>query len=334
VPSLDFNVGSLGAALAAGAGGVLFLGSAPAPADLASRTAAADRAVPAGVPLLFMADEEGGGVQRLAAVVGSMPWARNMAAGMTTEQVSALAARTAQRMRAAGVAMDLAPVVDVDGGQGPSARDPDGLRSFGADPAVVARYGTAFAQGLRQGGVVAVLKHFPGLGSSTGNTDYGPASTLPIGTLRTQALPPFGAAIASGAPAVMVSNASVPGLTSLPASLSAAVMGALLRSQLGFRGLVLTDSLSAGAIRAAEPDLPHAAAAAVEAGADMVLFGSTLTSQDTAMLAPSSVAANVHAVVSALVTAVAEGSLPVPRLDEAVHHVLAAKGITRLCPGG
>src|SRR5262249_28158003 len=135
--------------------------------------------------------------------------------------------------------------VDVDGGAGPSATNPDGSRSFSADPAVAAQYGVAFLQGLRAGGVLPVVKHFPGLGGSSGNTDVGPAQTLPLAALRTAGLPPFEAAIRAGAPAVMIANATVPGLTNLPASLSSNAIDGLLRHDLGFGGLVLTDSLSA-----------------------------------------------------------------------------------------
>jgi beta-N-acetylhexosaminidase len=91
--------------------------------------------------------------------------------------------------------------------------------------------------------------------------------------------------------------------------------------------LVVTDSLSAGAITKAGFTLPHAAVASVEAGADLVLFGSTLTPAETALLSPAHVEASRAAIVDALVAAVAHGDLPTARLDEAVAHVLAAKGV-------
>ena len=180
--------------------------------------------------------------------------------------------------------------------------------------------------------MLPVVKHFPGLGGSTGNTDYGPAATQPIGALRTAGLLPFTAAIRSGAPAVMVANATVPGLTTLPASLSPAAINGLLRGDLGFGGLVLTDSLSAGAIMAAGYDLPQAAVTAIEAGADMVLFGSTLTPADTAQLSPANVVRSIGQVVQAMSAAVATGALPNSRIDSAVLHVLAARGVP-VCAG-
>jgi beta-N-acetylhexosaminidase len=230
-------------------------------------------------------------------------------------------------MKQLGVGVDLAPVLDVDGRAGPSDTNPDGSRSFSADPAVAAQYGVAFLQGLRTSGVVPVVKHFPGLGGSSGNTDVGPAQTLPLAALRTAGLPPFEAAIKAGVPAVMIANATVPGLTNLPASLSPDVIDGLLRHDLDFAGLVLTDSLSAGAITQAGYELPRAATSAIGAGADMILFGSTLTPTETEKLTPANVDRSINDIVSAIATAVGSGALPESRLDNAVGHVLAAKGI-------
>ena len=130
--------------------------------------------------------------------------------------------------------------------------------------------------------------------------------------LRAGALQPFKAAIAAGVPAIMVANADVPGLTSSPASVSTAAVNGLLRQELGFNRLVLTDSLSAGAIRQAGLGLPEASVAAITAGADLVLFGSTLTPAETQLLSPANVQATTQHIVDALVTAVisGEGSKP------------------------
>lgn len=326
VPSFDFNLPQLGGVLGAGVGGVLFLGSAPAPVDLGTLVGGAESRSPSGSPPLMMADEEGGGVQRLSPLVEDVPWPRDMATTMTTGQVRSLGARVGSEMRAAGVDVDLAPVLDVDSGAGPSASNPDGRRSFSGSGPTAAAYGQAFADGLRSSGVVSVAKHFPGLGGASGNTDTGPASTQPIATLRATGLQPFRAAVDAGVPAVMVANASVPGLTSRPASLSSSVVQGLLRGELGFRGLVMTDSLSAGAIRAAGYDVPSAAVAAVEAGADLVLFGSTLTPSDVARLQPAAVAATTDDMARALATAVDVGQLSISRLRDAASRVLALRG--------
>ena len=102
----------------------------------------------------------------------------------------------------------------------PGPDDPDGWRSFGGRTGLVSADGVAYLQGLLQGGVLPTLKHFPGLGGASSNTDYGTAYTVPWSRLRRVGLPPFIAGIRAGAPVVMVSNAIVPGLTRLPASLS------------------------------------------------------------------------------------------------------------------
>lgn len=314
VPSFDFDLSGLHDLIAGGIGGVLFLGDAPAPPDLGAQLAAVEAGAPPGGAPLVMADEEGGGIQRLAGVVTSFPWPRTITATMTPAEAEALGDRVGTQMKQAGVNVDLAPVLDVDGGVGPSTTDADGSRSFSADPSVAAEYGLAFAQGLRQAGVLPVVKHFPGLGGTYGDTDDAPAATEPLSTLTTTGLPPFRAAIAAGAPAVMIANASVPGLTTLPASLSPSVIQGVLGNQLGFKGLVMTDSLSAGAISQAGYSVPQAAVAAITAGADQILFGST-PAVETA-----------DQVVAAIVAANQSGTLSTARLDDAVAQVIHAKG--------
>jgi beta-N-acetylhexosaminidase len=137
----------------------------------------------------------------------------------------------------ADVTMDLAPVLDADGGQGPDDQDPDGTRSFSAHEKIASADGLAFAAGLQAGGVVPVVEHFPGLGGATGNTDVMPASTPPWSTLKRVGLVPFENAVDAKVPAVMISNATIPGLVGLPASVSSAVITGLLRDQLGYRSL-------------------------------------------------------------------------------------------------
>ena len=306
---------------------MLFLGGGATPPELRQQLISALGTNGPGAAPLVMADVEGGGIQRLQGAVDAFPWPRELTATKSVGEIRDLARIVGQEMMRAGVNVDLAPVVDLDDRRGPSIANPDGSRSFSINPAVAGAYGVAFMHGLRDAGVVPVVKHFPGLGGSTQNTDYGPAATRPWSQLRTTGLKPFIAEIAANAPAIMISNASVPGLTTKPASVSRAVVHDLLRTQLGFSGLVVTDSLSAGAIRAAGYTVAQAAAAAIEAGADLVLFGSTLTPADTALLSPANVAATRQTIISALAAAVATGELTPPRLDEAVAHVLVAKGV-------
>lgn len=330
VPILDADPASVRIAVGDGAGGVLLLGSVPPGTTLVSALGSAINDPTTPRPFV-MVDQEGGGVQRLGADVLSLPWARQMAATMSTSEVQASAERLGRQMAALGVGVDLAPVLDLDGGPALSTTDPDGPRSFSTDPSVASRYGLAFATGLQAGGVLAVAKHFPGLGGATGNTDYGPASTRPFSDLQSAGLVPFERLFAGGVRAVMVANATVPGLTATPASLSTAAITGLLRDRLHFGGLVMTDSLSAGAISGAGFSLAAAVVAAVGAGADMVLFGSTLTPADTAALKPGPLASTTQGLISAIAGAVSRGTLPASRLDDAVLHVLQAKGVD-LCP--
>lgn len=319
VPVDEAHVERVTAQVAAGAGGVILFGSR-APSTLRTSLARLVARAPGGIRPFVMSDEEGGAVQRMANLVGTMPSARTMAATMTTAQIEALALRVGQRMRALGVTMDLAPVLDLDARPGPSATNPDGTRSFSADPARATAAGLAFARGLRRAGIVAVVKHFPGLGGATGNTDVKPAATKPWSVLQAKDLKPFAAAVAAGIPAVMIANARVRGLTSLPASLSSAVITTVLRGRLHFLRLVVTDALSAGAVSAAGYSVPRAAVRALAVGADLLVWS-----------APAARVASVtEQTVTAIVSAVQTGALSRARLREAVLHILAAKHVN-LC---
>ena len=299
VPVDENNVMSVRSEVAAGAGGVILFGSS-APTNFGAQLQALAAVAPDGIKPFIMTDEEGGVVQRMANLVGSIPSARQMGATMTPAQIEQLALGLAQRMRAAGVTMDLAPVLDVDGGQGPNNFNADGTRSFSANVAMASSDGVAFATGLRNGGIVPVVKHFPGLGGATGNTDVTAAATQSWSALQSGGLRPFEAAIAAHVPAVMVANATVPGLTNQPASISPAVINGILRGQLGFQGLVMTDSLSAVALSASGYTVPRAAVAAPTNS-----YSGTTT--------------------------VNAGTLSRAALETAAGRVLAAKGVD-LCP--
>jgi len=320
VPVSEITPGAALEEVSAGAGGLLLFGSS-APSNLGAQLASLETHVPGQIGLLVMTDQEGGGIQRMANLVGSLPWPAWMGWNWSAAQIQAAVNRVGQKMYANGVNMDLAPVVDVDGRNvAPGSTNPDGWRSFSGNTAVVTRDGIAFMNGLQSANVIPVLKHFPGLGGSSGNTDDGSAQTLPWSTLQRVAIPPFAAAINAGAPAIMISNAKIPGLTTLPASLSPAVMAEL--ETLHFHGLVLTDSLSAGAISAAGFSIPAAAVQALKAGADMVMFGLPATTSATV--------AQTFAIRAAIVSAVANGTLPRSRLIAAAGAVLAARHVN-LC---
>lgn len=319
VPVDEGNVGAIASEVAAGAGGVILFGSV-APTNLAASLAAVTRLAPGGIAPFVMTDEEGGAIQRMANLVGALPSAREMAETMSPSQIKDLAYRVGLKLRAAGVTMDLAPVLDLDAGVGPNNRNPDGTRSFSLDESIAASDGLAFARGLAAAGIVPVVKHFPGLGQATGNTDVTPASTLPWNTLQGAGLLPFASAARAGLPAVMVANASVPGLTPLPASISPTVITQVLKQGLGFNGLVLTDALSAVALSKAGYSVPRASVLALRAGADMVLFNAKA----------SDVPALTASTVQAIVAAVDSGELSRARLVDAVLHILTAKRVS-LC---
>ena len=321
VPVSESDVAAVTAEVAAGAGGVILFGSS-APSNLAASLHALAASAPGGIAPFVMTDEEGGAVQRMANLVGSLPSARQMAATMSPAQIRQLVSSVAQRMHAAGITMDLAPVLDLDNGVGPNNRDPDGTRSFGLNPGIAAADGVAFVQGLEAGGVVPVVKHFPGLGQASGNTDVAPATTQPWTVLQHAGLVPFKSAFAAGAPVVMIANATVPGLSTLPASISPVVMTTVLRRQLGFQGLVMTDSLSAGALANIGYSVPRAVVAAITAGADEVLYTA----------ATAQVASLTAATAAALVAAVNAGALGRARLISAVANILSAKHVD-LCTG-
>ncbi|MFF1636697.1 glycoside hydrolase family 3 N-terminal domain-containing protein [Streptomyces sp. NPDC058246] len=319
VPVSETSVSGVTSEVSAGAGGVLLFGS-KAPSDLGSRLTDLKSHVPGHLGLLVMTDEEGGGIQRMANLVGSLPWPAYMGTHWTPAQIQQNVTKVAGKMVDVQVNMDLAPVVDVDGRNvAPSRTNPDGWRSFSGSTSVVSKDGVAYMNGLRAGQVIPVVKHFPGLGGSSYNSDFGPAHTLPWSTLQKVGIPPFTAAIEAGAPAIMVSNNTVPGLGTNPASLSPTVISYELRGKLGFKGLVVTDSLSAKAISAAGFSVPAAAVQALRSGADMVMFdlGGNVSSQTSS-------------IASAITNAVTGGHLARSRLIDAAGHVLAVRHVN-LC---
>jgi beta-N-acetylhexosaminidase len=316
VPVYATNIGAMGPAARAGYGGLLLFGTT-APPTLAPILTTLQRQRPGHYALVVMTDEEGGGVVRLTNLVGSFPWAQTMGKNLTAAQITQFGLRVGTKLIGAGVNTDLAPVLDVDArAQEPGAANPDGYRSFSGDPATVATDGTAFMKGLTQAGVLSVVKHFPGLGYSSRNTDYGPANTLSWAKLQTTGLVPFKAAIANGATAVMMSNARVPGLSSLPAGLSPVVVQ-VLRTTLDFSGLIVTDSLSAGAISALHLAEPAASVKALAAGDDLILFGSPSS--------PSASLALAAKISTAVVNAVNARTLSRATLVSAAAQVLAAR---------
>jgi beta-N-acetylhexosaminidase len=304
---------------AAGVGGFVMFGQPPAGSgpSIAAGLQSLDAAATTGrkaVPWMST-DEEGGVVQRLSNVLGALPSARQMAAQWTPAQVQSALAAHGHAMRSLGITMDLAPVLDTASPTNPIADE--NTRSFSESGQVAAAYGLAFGRGLLAGGVEPVVKHFPGLGHASADTDLGTAIDPPLSQLEANDLIPFDQAVSNGLPVVMVSHAIVPGLTGgRPASLAAPTYQ-FLASSLHFSGVTMTDDLNAGAIADAGYSQPAAAVAAIEAGADMAMID----------------ASQWPATVSALENAVNAGAIPTSTIDADVQRVLTAKG-DRACVVG
>lgn len=271
------------------------------------------------LPLAVSVDEEGGRVSRLASLIGSQPSARVLAASHTPEEVYNIALQRGQAMRRLGITIDFAPVVDV-------TNAPDdtviGDRSFGADPTAVTDYAGAYARGLRDAGLLPVLKHFPGHGHGSGDTHTGAVTTPPIGDLQNNDLIPYRTLTTQAPVGVMVGHIQVPGLTgSDPASLSPAVY-AMLRSGdyggLGFNGPVFTDDLSSMQAISDRFGVAEAALRGLQAGADVALWVTT---------------DEVPAVLDRLEKAVAAGELNMSQVDGSVLRMAAVKGPNPRCGG-
>ncbi|MFT4296508.1 MAG: glycoside hydrolase family 3 N-terminal domain-containing protein, partial [Micropruina sp.] len=262
--------GWLSAELADGLGAVCLFGSnIDTPAQVGELTDAVHAANPDAV---VATDEEGGDVTRLHHRDGS-PYPSMAYLGRLDDEAltSAVGAGIGAELRAAGIDLNLAPVADVNS----DPRNPViGVRSFGSDAALVGRHVAAYTRGLQSAGVGAVAKHFPGHGDTATDSHLAlPTVSADAATLDARDLPPFDAAVAAGAVAVMSSHILVPALdASRPATFSPVVLG-LLRRRSGFTGAIVSDALDmAGA--SAGRGIPEAAVLALDAGIDLLCLGS------------------------------------------------------------
>jgi beta-N-acetylhexosaminidase len=208
--------------------------------------------------------------------------------------------------------MNLAPVVDVLS----NPKSPIGRRSYGADPNLAARLSVAAIQGYQQHGMAATAKHFVGLGHTSIDSHRSlPTVTLNVSQLEKADFIPFRAAIAAGVSSVMVAHVALPAVDPIyrPASLSPVVIEGVLRTRLGFKGVVMTDSLIMGALPKGHE--AEAAERALAAGADILLLGGNTTIP----------AALFEEAVARVVSAVASGRIPLSRLNTALSRVLALK---------
>jgi beta-N-acetylhexosaminidase len=243
----------------------------------------------AGVPLLIGTDQEGGYVQVLSGPGFSAIPTGLTQGGWPTQTLSTDAAAWARQLHAAGVNIDLAPVTDtVESPSFAPQNRPIGYfqREFGFDPGTVSSHSIAFTQGMTTAGVATVIKHFPGLGFVTGNTDDTVGVTDTITTRSSPAVRAFDAAIAAGAQAVMVSSARYANIDPAEiATFSPTVMLGMLRGDANFNGVIMTDSVAAAALSPYPP--ATRALDFLSAGGDLVLTtdSSTLPAMFDAVLA-------------------------------------------------
>lgn len=219
-------------------------------------------------PLLVMIDQEGGPVKRLEdGPPDSSP--RQLGGAGDADAAKEEGERTGEFLRGLGVNVDLAPVLDV---AQPQTDDSLKARAFGDDPELVAEVGVPFAEGLQDAAVAATAKHFPGLGRAQVSTDERPVSIAATSQDLEADMEPFREAIDAGVELVMVSTASYPTLGSKKqAVFSPAIIQGLLRDELGFEGVVITDDLQAPAVTSVTTPGP-AAVNAIKAGDDLLLY--------------------------------------------------------------
>ncbi|MFZ3559749.1 glycoside hydrolase family 3 protein [Streptomyces sp. BH055] len=261
--------------------------------------------------VLVAIDEEGGDVTRLEVRTGSsFPGNHALGAVDDAALTRAVAAELGHRLAQCGVNLNWAPSADVNA-------NPDnpviGVRSFGADTALVARHTAAYVEGLQSAGVAACAKHFPGHGDTAVDSHHDvPRIDVDLDVLHARDLAPFRAAIAAGSRAVMSAHILVPALDpEYPATLSRRILTGLLREEFGYEGLIVTDGMEMKAISATY-GIERGSVLAIAAGADAICVGGGLADDDT-----------VLRLRDALVGAVRSGELPEERLADAAARVRA-----------
>ncbi|MBN2849215.1 MAG: beta-N-acetylhexosaminidase, partial [Erysipelotrichaceae bacterium] len=261
------------------------------------------------IPLFLSIDEEGGSVSRLPSDIANLPGARTImkknVLNLTYEEGRAIG----YALDEYGFNMNFAPVLDVDNGKSNSVI---GSRSFSTDPMVVAELGVLMARGMEEHGVIPVVKHFPGHGDTAVDSHAGtPIVKHPMDRLNNVELYPFAYAIERDIPAIMVGHIILSKVDAkVPSTLSYAVMTGLLRNQMKFEGVVVTDDLGMGAI-SADHTQAEAAVLSIKAGADIVMISHGRRDPFKA--------------VAALKKAVLDGVIPMAMLDQKVRRILRLK---------
>jgi beta-N-acetylhexosaminidase len=275
------------------------------------------------VPLFVSIDQEGGLVVRVTE--GATIFPGNMAIGATGDAQLAgrIAAASARELLAMGINMDLAPVVDVNSNP---LNPVISVRAFGSDVGLVSRFGAQTIDGLQSSGVSAVAKHFPGHGdTATDSHRELPAVIHAMDRLHAVELQPFRAAIAAGVDGIMSAHVHVSAIEprpDVPATLSSAVLTGVLREQLAYQGLILTDALDMDAIKR-DRSAAEAAIEAFEAGADLLLIAG-IAEDDRNRLGDGP---------PAMLAALRSGRVSLERLEQSVLRVLETKARRGILPG-
>jgi beta-N-acetylhexosaminidase len=267
------------------------------------------------LPVAVSVDEEGGRVARLSKLIGPAPSARELARTHTPEQVYGMALDRGHRMRGLGITVDFAPDVDVTDAPDDTVI---GDRSFSPDPQKVVEYAGAYARGLRDAGLLPVLKHFPGHGHGSGDSHTGSVIvTPPLQQLQNNDLVPYRALLNAVAPqGAMVGHLQVPNLTgNEPASVNRAAVQ-MLRTGVGyngpaFDGPIFSDDLSSMAAIKDHYPVPDAVLRAVQAGTDVALW---ITTDE------------VPAVLDRLQKALDAKELKMSNVDDSVRRIAKFKG--------
>ncbi len=293
-----------------GLGGVCWFGQNVD--DVAQAQALSDRLHQTRGGVVVMSDEEGGDVTRIEAGAGSS-WPGHAALGVLDDvrSTSAVAAAMGRQLRQVGVDVALAPVVDVNS-------NPDnpviGVRSFGSTSETVSRHAVAFVDGLQSAGVAGCAKHFPGHGSTRTDSHLGlPTVDDPEAVLRERDLAPFAAVVRAGVRCVMTAHVVFSAFDTVPATLSRSLLH-LLREELGFDGVIVSDALD---MRAISAGVGHGEGAVrtLLASTDLVCIG------NPAFPEPYDAEVRLDLVVAAVSQAVRDGRLPASRLEQAVHRI-------------
>ena len=271
------------------------------------------------VGLLIAADQEGGEVHQLRGEGFTRPPAATVQARLRPEELTRRATGWAEELKAAGVNVNLAPVTDTVPEDIGTANAPIGRygRQYGSTPEAVSRSATAFLRGMLHGGVEGTVKHFPGLGRIRNNTDFSSNGiTDRVATRHDPFLQPFADGIKAGAGLVMMASARYPRLDAEnPAMFSRKIVTGLLREQMGYDGVVITDDVAAEALKGIPPG--ERAVRHVAAGGDIVLTGAASDADD--MLAALADKASTDAGFAA-------------KVDESVERVLTLKERMGLLP--